>query len=192
MTILPFPSRVPPMSDPDSALTWYIARTATQREGRAVEALTELGFSVYLPQLTRWHRLARAKKRIHRPLFPGYLFVGIDHDRQSIYEATNADGVHAFLRLGTPEPRALAYDVVQAFRSAEAMGLFDKTRRTRKEPAAGSEVRIIAGKFQGFPAQFVERRADERIEVLIQMLGRWSKLLLKAEEVSGFGEEDAA
>lgn len=172
---------------------WYVLRSATRQWKRAMASLTELGLAHYVPMETRWRRTARIKERIETPLFGDYLFAKLED--ADFWKASEADGVHAILRTKGEYPRPIPVPamLVEAIRQSEADGLFDKTAtRLRKDPEKGASINIIGGQFQGFPAQFVERRKDERIQVLFQMFGRWSPLTLKADQVHEFAEEDAA
>lgn len=168
---------------------WYVLRASTRQETRAVASLAELGLDAYCPNLTRWRRTSRVKTKVQAPLFVGYVFACLTDD--DFPTATDAEGVHKILS-SAAGPLKINPMIVDALRKAEASGEFDKTRRTKPDPTPGAKVAIVAGKFQGFPAEFVKRRPDERVEVLFQMFGRWSPLTLKAEEIGGMGEEEAA
>lgn len=58
---------------------WHVAMIGPDGEAMTAAALGRAGHAVWWPQTTRWimpHGTAgRVKRRVHRPLFPGYLFV---------------------------------------------------------------------------------------------------------------------
>jgi transcription antitermination factor NusG len=170
----------------DAALEWRLVRTATRREERAVEALVEAGFAVYLPRLIRWRRAPLGRrKRAPGPLFDGYLFVGFT-ERQAFAECEAVEAVHAVVRFSRHiPPTPLPFGIIAGILAKEEAGEFDRTRRNKADdPTPGTPVAITGGPFQGFPATFVQRRADERIEVLFSLFGRASPLVLAEAEVA--------
>lgn len=155
-------------------MSWYIVRSASGREARAEVSLIEAGFDVYLPRLARWEWGARSvqKRRIERPLFPGYLFVLVPPPERFDL-VRDADGVHAFLnRAGHPAP--IPDGLIAAFRRAEAAGEFDKTRRAAETGAyrPGQAVAIIKGHFADWPAQVIAMDGPTRVRVLLTAFGR--------------------
>lgn len=184
----------------DRHLAWYLVRCATQQERRAEEGLIQAGFAVYMPRLRRWRRTSRLKTAVERPLFGGYVFVGL-HPDQSLSDVERVEHVHAVVRFARERfPRPLPFrpegapnpdnPTISEILGAELNGDFDKTRRDRrKDPDPGAPLMITGGRFKGFPASFVARRPDERIEVMFQMFGRSNPLVLKPEEVGGLGDE---
>lgn len=181
----------------DERLRWYVVRSATRQEKRAEESLMEAGLPVYLPRFTRWRRHAGRKHRVHLPLLPGYLFVGVRneapgdqaHDLQLILAA---EWVHDLVRFSKDRmPVAAPFKDIRRFLEQEQAGEFDRTGKTREDPAKDDPVQITGGKFQGFPAKFVKRRPNERIELLVQMFGRWSTLTERPENVEGCSDEDS-
>ena len=57
---------------------WYVVHTQPNGEGRANLNLRRQGFATYLPRYARRRRHARRQETVQRPLFPRYLFVGLD------------------------------------------------------------------------------------------------------------------
>lgn len=174
---------------------WHVLRTSTRQEHKAVANLKEIGATPFLPCWTRWRRTSRIKERVRSPLIPGYMFALLEpHHLITIDKGYGAGvtGVSGVFKRFDGQHRTLPAKTIEDLRIRETDGEFDKTRRTRPDPIAGSKVSIIGGQFQGFPAEFVKRRPDDRIELLFQICGRWSPLTLKAVQVSGFAEEDAA
>lgn len=175
------------LKDGDRQRSWYLVRSATRQEKRAENGLVEAGMAVYVPRFARWRRHAGRKERVERPLFDGYFFAGLGAG-QSLYQLDNIDGVHCVVRFSAvAEPRPLRFAVIDKILSAELAGEFDETGGAVKLPSEGEEVQIVGGQFKGFPARFVRLRSQERVEVLFQLFGRWSPLVLKACEIEQLG-----
>lgn len=191
----PFPGEVRPtrghklaekVADGDHGRLWYLLRSATRQEFLAEEALIGAGFPVYLPRRTVWKRVGTERKgeRIDRPLCPGYLFAGLtEAEDLAVVEAL--DGVHAAIRfIRGREPVPVPLRAFQPLLKGEIAGEHDETRPNRRnDPPEGAEVRLVGGKFMGWPAKFVGRREDDRIKLLFKMLGKWSPLVVGEEEV---------
>jgi transcription antitermination factor NusG len=167
---------VPPGQDVEPCLAWYVIRSATRREATAERELRAAGFPVYLPCLTRWRRHAGVKEKIRRPLFPGYIFVGIDHARQSFAQIRGVDGVHALVSKpgldGAPAEIPLHW--VSQVLVAEIFGAFDETipSRVRFRGLKGERVQIAGGQFVGFLAALLEDTGDKKkVRVELQGLG---------------------
>ena len=168
---------------------WYVVRTATRQEKRAVSALGELGFEVYCPMLTRYDRIGRLQRREERkhPLFPGYLFARIGMGLFAAAEA--ADGVSSIVRYTTSQnersPCRVPSRLVAELRDAEAAGAFDKTRSPEDEAGlkAGDLVRIKAGGWWGHNAVIVRLDGPGRVKVLHTLFGRTSEATYKLGQV---------
>ena len=61
---------------------WYVVHTQPNRENRAAMNLRRQGFSAYLPIFQRTRRHARRTETVSRPLFPRYMFVEFDRNRE--------------------------------------------------------------------------------------------------------------
>ena len=60
---------------------WFLAHTLPKSERKAELHLGAQGFRTYLPQIQKTIRHARQLKTVRAPLFPRYLFVILDLER---------------------------------------------------------------------------------------------------------------
>lgn len=158
-------------------MTWYIVRSATRQENRAVGSLREAGFTTYLPEIIRWERRGHAKERamMHRPLFPGYLFVRIPAG--NFWAAEAADGVSGLLRYTTTSgeraPREAAVEIVTGLQQIIASGEHDDATPLQEQPVnPGQRVRVTAGKYGGCLGQIKAARGHKRVQVLLDAVAR--------------------
>ena len=63
-------------------ITWYVAYTQPHGEAKALDHLRRQDYVLYLPRYRRFVRHARKRALVLRPLFPRYLFVGLDRRTQ--------------------------------------------------------------------------------------------------------------
>jgi transcriptional antiterminator RfaH len=149
---------------------WYVVHTQPQNEARAEINLRRQGFATYLPLYQRTRRHARKTEIVARPLFPRYLFVGLDLARDRWRAVLSTFGVSNLLFAGDT-PLAISDGIVDQIRSRETGEGFVKLGL----PAGigpGSRVRLIDGIFADSKG-VLERIADERrVSILLELLGR--------------------
>ena len=152
-------------------LRWYLVRTKPNAEATALRNLVRQGYEVYFPRLSQSlpHR-GRWRDRIV-PLFPGYLFLGLDEGRQPLAPVRSTTGVACTVRFGSSY--ALVPDEV--IRNLQARA-HPETGLHRLDPPAlllpGSRVRILAGPFDGLEGIFQRECGAERAVVLLSVLGQ--------------------
>lgn len=124
-------------------LTWYIAQV-TQGGRSAAITLREEGFTVYCP-MERIKKPAQKgpAQEFERPLFPGYLFVGLgpqkDFDR--LYAINGLTRV-VETRLSKDRLASLVYELM----ARQCAGEFDQTsshRHLPPKPLVGSMNRVV-------------------------------------------------
>src|ERR1051326_5472284 len=127
-------------------ISWYAVHTRPQAEAKALENLLRQGYSAYLPRYRAQIRHARRQQTVLRPVFPRYLFAGIDRTAQRWRPILSTIGVGDRVRNGS-EPMPVAGGVVEALREQEAAGTFDRLVSHRSLPL-GEVVRITTGAFE--------------------------------------------
>ena len=97
---------------------WYVAQTHVRSELRALTHLTRQGFATYMPQYLKRRRHARRSETVHRPLFPGYLFVLMDIESIGWRAIRSTVGVRNLICNGD-RPLAVPRGVVEDIRARE-------------------------------------------------------------------------
>lgn len=154
-----------------SMLRWFLVLTKPSCEQTAKDHLERQGFRVYYPRLIS-SVLSRGEwvERI-ASLFPRYLFVQLDSARQSLAPVRSTLGVVNLVRFGV-EPKAVPDRVVNGLidRADPESGLH---RLSCDRPlTSGARVSVIAGAFQGLEGIFERDAGNERVVVLLQLLGQ--------------------
>ena len=151
-------------------MRWYVVHTRPAAEAKAAENLGRQGYITYLPRHRRWVRHARRRAIALRPLFPRYLFVGIDLAVMGWRPVRSTVGVTGLV-CGGDEPVAVAHEVVDALRQRECDGAFDELAPTRRL-APGDPVRVSEGPLADFVGHLASANAAERVVILFEFLGR--------------------
>jgi transcriptional antiterminator RfaH len=155
-------------------MDWFVVRTKTRQELRAMHHLEEQGFKVYCPQILKYNKLKEVVGK--QVLFPGYCFVqGGDLSIASIRSTPGVIGLVSFGLQGTPAtlfPAALeAIHAVEAFHCEKVSGL-----------KPGGAVSLIEGPFKGFKGLY-SKRSKDRVEVLLTLLGQQQRILVPSSQV---------
>jgi transcriptional antiterminator RfaH len=151
-------------------IAWYAVHTRPQSEMRAFENLLRQGYQAYLPRYRTQISHARRLQTVLRPLFPRYLFAGIDRTTMRWRPVLSTIGVSDVVRTGD-EPAPLPDGFIERMRQQEADGAFDALVRQRL-PRLGDLVRVTAGAFEDMIGRLVELRDQDRVVVLLELLGR--------------------
>jgi transcriptional antiterminator RfaH len=163
---------VPVNAKAEFAVRWYLIHTKPGRETVAEVNLRRQGYLVYYPRLLRSMRIrGRWVERV-APLFPRYLFLGLAVGQQEIGPVRSTLGVANVVRFGcdyTPVPDGVVEEI--RMRADPETGL----HRLHAHAAAfqpGSRVRIVDGAFDGLEGVFHRESGEERVVLLLGLLGR--------------------
>lgn len=160
---------------------WYVAQTHPRAETKAAEHLTRQGFGVYLPHFRKKRRHARRIDEVKAPLFPRYLFVSIDVATQRWLSIQSTVGVARLICNGDV-PAVVQPGIVDALRQREDEGGFIKL--APRPFKLGEELRVLDGAFTGTLGLFEGMTDNERVTILLDLLGRKVRVNLDAESVA--------
>jgi transcriptional antiterminator RfaH len=163
-------------NDVVGAARWYVVQTRHFAETRAAQELANQGFETFLPRYLRKRSHARKVTQVAAPLFPSYLFVAIDPERQR-WRAIN--GTIGVARLVATEngPLPVVPGIVEGLRARLNAGGFIEMSQ-RPSFTSGETVRIRAGSFAETLGLFEDFRDQDRVAVLLDMLGGTVRVLL--------------
>lgn len=155
---------------------WYVAQTHPNGEGRAAMQLARQGFETYLPRYLKTTRHAR-QTRVHpAPLFPRYIFVRVDTQKQR-WRAVNATSGVTNLVGNGGRPTFVLTGVVEGLKLQEgADGFFKLNAAQRFKP--GDSVRVVHGVFEACQGFFEARTDIDRVAILLDLLGRKARVVL--------------
>jgi transcriptional antiterminator RfaH len=160
-------------------LRWYALRSKPNREKEVAKRLADLGIEVFLPWLRTRRRRRGRMQWVLVPLFPGYLFSWLDLE-VSGKTVRYVPGMKDFLKFGS-HVAEVSQKIIDDLR-ARCPGGVAEIDPMRIAP--GEHVRIQEGPFAGVEAIFQRALKDsERVAVLLEILGRQTRLELPAEAI---------
>jgi transcriptional antiterminator RfaH len=161
--------------------SWYLVRTKLASESLAASHLARQGFQVYFPRLvTRVRRSGRLISAI-RPLFARYLFVGLEAGK-SLGSVRFTRGVSEIVRFGAELAAVPGTLIEQLRRRADPVSGLHHVESSRLAP--GASVQIISGAFGGLEGIFECECGDQRVVVLLDILGQNVRVFLGAADIA--------
>lgn len=161
---------------------WYVVQTHPNAEARAEVHLRRQGFQTYLPRYRKQRRHARRSEDILAPLFPRYLFVAMDTTRQRWRVVQSTLGVSRLVAFGDA-PAPMHDGVVEQIRGREDEdGLIGMPANARFAP--GEAVQVKSGPLQSCMGLFDGITDNQRVAVLLDILGRKTRVMLNLSSVA--------
>jgi len=164
------------------ATRWYVAQTHPRAEAKAAAHLNRQGFATYLPRYLKRRRHARRVETIAAPLFPRYLFIAVDMATQRWRSIQSTIGVMRLVCNGD-EPASINSRIIDDLKRRESEhGFIELDRQLKFRP--GDKLRVIEGPFCDSLGLFEASSDNERVTILLDLLGRKVRVVMDAELVA--------
>lgn len=164
---------------------WHVVHCEAKGEKSALTILKRYGYDYYAPMLRTYvtpprKSLSRAQRRhVHlmrrqvlKPLFPRYLFVRFDVERDPWHDIFRFVGIHGMVCAGDL-PYPLPDVVIERLMGLELDGAIPtSTSAQALFYAVGETVRVSDGPFAGFDGAVEEIDESGRVLILMAMFGR--------------------
>ena len=147
---------------------WFVIQFKPNSHYQAAKNLNRQGFETFLPlhdtTLRRNSRFVKSTK----PLFPGYMFVSFDKTEHKWQKITNTYGVSRLITFNSSLksiPSAFVENLMKRYDSSGKLIPIEKIKK-------GGKVKILKGPFANFIATVEKYEADQRIWILMDLMGR--------------------
>jgi transcriptional antiterminator RfaH len=146
---------------------WFLVHALPKSEQKAELYLRAQGFRTYLPQIRKTIRHARQLRTVLAPLFPRYLFVTLDLERDRWLSVRSTVGVSRLFAHQDGRPVPVPVGIVESLIGQSDGNLM----RLDSGPVRGQLVRILKGPLADFIGPL--ERVDEtgRVQVLLAIMG---------------------
>jgi transcription antitermination factor NusG len=146
---------------------WFLACTLPRCEATAEIHLGRQGFRSFLPRYLKTVRHARKYRTFPAPLFPRYLFVVLNLERDRWRSVNGTWGVASLFMAHdrpVPAPEGIVETLIQAADPSGKLQFADAL-------APGQKIRLVAGPFAQ-AVGYLDRLDDAgRVEVLLEIMG---------------------
>jgi transcriptional antiterminator RfaH len=158
---------------------WYVVHSQPNAELRAAEHLERQGFTSYVPTYLKTRRHARRVDTVRAPFFPRYLFVWIDVTQQRWRSINSTVGVSRIVGRGLM-PTPVMPGIVEAIRQREGEDGLIRLAPAAAKFRPGDAVRVVDGAFEACQGLFQALTDNERVAILLDLLGRKVRVVLDA------------
>jgi transcriptional antiterminator RfaH len=157
-------------------INWFVAHTHPLKELIAQQHLLEQGFEVYLPRFKKIRRHARKVEEVLAPLFPRYIFIGMDMEIARWRSVNGTRGI-SYLLTNDDHPARVPNCVIQNLKACEVTdGIVPVNSLIAF--TKGDKVRVLEGAFQDQVATFQTLDDKQRVQLLLSFMGREMQLSL--------------
>jgi len=152
---------------------WYLVYTKPRKEEVAADNLIRQGYEVFLPKLRESQQGRRMTKNKVVPLFSRYLFISLNCNTDQWAPIRSTLGVSMIVRFGSL-PLAVPETLVNRLKTeVSEHGYIDVPEKTY---TPGEAVRINDGTLAGYEAIFSARNGNDRVIVLLNIIGQQSSV----------------
>lgn len=160
---------------------WYLVHTKPRQEKVAEYNLERQGYEVYLPLTQQPKRRNGHWTSVIEPLFPRYLFVRLQLGLEDFYPIRSTIGVRNLVRFAE-EPAIVPDEIIVTLRHAADRAT--TLHRPHSKPfKQGDNVLIEEGPFAGLEGIFWVEKSQERVVILLEILGQRRHLTIKADSL---------
>ena len=159
---------------------WYLAQCKPNATHIAVCNLENQGFVSFLPLQKGTKRKGKGFQHKIRPLFPGYLFVQLDANEGPWCKINSTRGIARLVRLGA-EPSVVPDAIIANLMArCDEMGIIQDAGAL----VVGDRAQVTQGPFSGFAATIADVEANDRIYILMDIMGQSTKVSIDAKALT--------
>lgn len=147
---------------------WYAVHTRSNFERRVTQELCGKQLESYCPAVEELHQWKDRKKRVERPLFPGYVFVRMANSDKTRLKVLQTNGTVRILGHG-PEPEPIPDQEISAIRTLIASKVPFLTQPFLRE---GAWMRVVRGPLRDVEGLLLHVKNQTRLVVSINLLSR--------------------
>ena len=158
-------------------IQWCVAHTQSLKESLAQRHLLDQGFDVYLPRFKKLRRHARKVDEVLSPLFPRYIFVGINPEISPWRKINGTRGISYLLMASESYPALIPTFVIDDLKAQEVSeGILPISSLISF--LKGDRVRILEGSLKDQIVVFEKLDDKGRVQLLLNLLGKDVKFSL--------------
>jgi len=163
----------------DQDTSWFLAQLKPNCAQIAAKNLRRQGFQTFLPMEEETRQRNGKFVTAKRPLFPGYIFVAFDVALGLWHTVNSTYGITRLVSFGK-EPTSVPLDLVsQLIQRCDAKGELQPVKALKP----GDEVTLTKGPFANFVAEVEKIAPDQRVWVLMDIMGAQTRVAVGADQL---------
>lgn len=164
----------------DDDKKWYVIQTRPLFEKKVLKQIEDKEIEAFLPEIETIRIWSDRKKRIHKPLFSGYLFVRADPDER-FKAISNTVGALKYV-MYQKRPAIVSAKEIDSIKIS--LNLAERVNVENKTYQKGDEVIITSGPLAGLQGIVSEARGHYKLLINITELSASLSIELFADEIS--------
>jgi len=151
---------------------WFILQFKPNAHHQANKNLIQQGFETFLPLHDTTSRNISRFINTSRPLFPGYMFIAFDKTESKWHKINNTYGVSRLVTFNSTLkslPQTFVDNLIKRYDTSGKLLPIQKLKK-------GDQVKLLGGPFSNFIATVEKYEDDQRIWILMDLMGRETKI----------------
>lgn len=153
---------------------WHLIYTKPRQEKRAALNLSQQGFEVFLPMMSKEVLRQNSLDKVEEPLFKRYLFVRFDEKSSPWHKIRNSLGVTDLVRFGNVFA-TIPDEMIDVFKTFELP--------TSEMFSRGQVLKVTDGPFRDLEVIYQLKDGNQRAIVLIEMLNKTQKIAIDLKDL---------
>ena len=151
---------------------WFILQFKANSSHQATKHLNQQGFEIFLPLHDNTSRKVSRFISTTKPLFPGYMFIAFDRTETKWHKINNTYGVSRLVTFNSRLKSISTTFVENLMIRYDTSGKLLPIKKLKK----GDQVKVLEGPFADFIATVETYDTEQRIWILMDLMGRKSKI----------------
>ena len=151
---------------------WFILQFKPNSHHLATKNLTQQGFEVFLPLHDTTSRKLSRFINTSKPLFPGYMFIRFNRAESKWHKINSTYGVSRLITFNSTLKSIPTNIVDSLMKRYDSSGKLLPIKKLKK----GDQVKVLKGPFASFVATVEKYEDDQRVWILMDLMGRKSKI----------------
>ena len=159
---------------------WFILQFKSNSHHLAAKNLNRQGFETFLPLHDTTSRRTSRFINTSKPLFPGYMFIRFNRAETKWHKINNTYGVSRLITFNSILKSIPSSFVDSLMKRYDLSGKLLPIQKLKK----GDQVTVLKGPFANFIATVEKYEADQRIWILMDLMGRKTKIQTPSDNLT--------
>jgi transcriptional antiterminator RfaH len=151
---------------------WFILQFKPNSHFQATKNLNRQGFETFLPLHDTTSRKVSRFITTNQPLFPGYMFITFDRAESKWHKINNTYGVSRLVTFNANLESIPTTFIDNLRKRYDLSGKLLPIKKLKR----GDQVKVLKGPFADFIATVETYETDQRIWILMDLMGRKTKI----------------
>ena len=156
---------------------WFVIQYKPNSHYQAKKNLNLQGFKTFLPLHETTSRKASQFVKSTKPLFPGYMFVSFNKTENKWHKIKSTYGVSRLITFNSSLKSIPITFIDSLMKLYDSSGKLIPIEKLKK----GDQVTVLTGPFANFIATVEKYEGDQRIWILMDLMGREAKVITPSD-----------